>query len=161
MRWYRSRARSSRLVQDRVRLRRRHRRQRLHPAHLGQRLHQAHASAAIGTGGAQFTATAAPAVNRVRGEEERATPEPGTIQAATPPGSRIWRIRPLDRLTGQLPPWATRAPGAAVLYGAVLAVCYAPVLFNGKSLQAPLYTSSAVVPAPPPGGADRRPVNTF
>jgi len=58
---------------------------------------------------------------------------------------------------------ARRWPGAAAaaLLGVVLAMCYAPVVFAGKSLQAPLYTASAVVPGGPWGYAGRRPANTF
>jgi hypothetical protein len=54
-----------------------------------------------------------------------------------------------------------RAGAAALLYAAVLAVCYAPVLFGGKTLQAPHYTTSGVLPESPEMRPGRRPVNTF
>lgn len=54
-----------------------------------------------------------------------------------------------------------RAGAAAVLYAGVLAVCYAPVLFEGRTLQAPHYTTSAIAPGWPPPPAGRRPVSTF
>ncbi len=53
------------------------------------------------------------------------------------------------------------ASGAATLYAAIIGVCYAPVLFGGKTLQAPLYTRSAVVPETPLSGVGRSPFNTF
>jgi len=49
----------------------------------------------------------------------------------------------------------------ALFLGAVLAVCYAPVIFGGKSLQAPLYTVNPVLPDGPSNHAGRRPGNTF
>jgi hypothetical protein len=51
--------------------------------------------------------------------------------------------------------------GATLLYAAVLALCYAPVLFAGKTLQAPLYTTSGVIADDPRGSAGRPMVNTF
>ncbi len=54
-----------------------------------------------------------------------------------------------------------RAGAAAVLYAGVLAVCHAPVLFEGRTLQAPHYTTSAIAPGWPPPPAGRRPVSTF
>lgn len=53
------------------------------------------------------------------------------------------------------------AVAAAVLLAAVLAACYAPVVFAGKSLQGPLYTSSPVLPGGPWNYTGRRPGNTF
>jgi hypothetical protein len=54
-------------------------------------------------------------------------------------------------------------PSVAVgaLLGAILAVFYAPVVFGGKSLQAPLYTVSPILPDGPWNYAGRRPANTF
>lgn len=54
-------------------------------------------------------------------------------------------------------------PGVAVgaLLGVILAVFYAPVAFGGKSLQAPLYTVSPILPDGPWNYAGRRPGNTF
>lgn len=54
-------------------------------------------------------------------------------------------------------------PGVAVgvLLGAILAVFYAPVVFGGKSLQAPLFTVSPIIPGGPWDYAGRRPSNTF
>jgi len=47
------------------------------------------------------------------------------------------------------------------LLGVILAGFYAPVLFGGKSLQAPLYTVSPILPDGPWNYAGRRPGNTF
>jgi hypothetical protein len=54
-------------------------------------------------------------------------------------------------------------PGVAVgaLLGIILAVFYAPVVFGGKSLQAPLYTVSPILPDGPWHYGGRRPSNTF
>ncbi len=56
-----------------------------------------------------------------------------------------------------------RSPGIAALalLAAVLSVCYAPVVFAGKTLQGPLFTVSGVIPGGPWGYAARRPANTF
>jgi hypothetical protein len=48
-----------------------------------------------------------------------------------------------------------------LLFGSILAVFYAPVVFGSKSLQAPLYTLSPILPNGPWGYAGRRPGNTF
>ncbi|HEY7434327.1 MAG TPA: hypothetical protein VIE41_04220 [Methylomirabilota bacterium] len=50
---------------------------------------------------------------------------------------------------------------AAGLLAAALAGCYAPVVFAGKSLQGPLYTTSPILPGGPWNYAGRRPANTF
>jgi hypothetical protein len=47
------------------------------------------------------------------------------------------------------------------LLGAILAVFYAPVVFGGKSLQAPLYTVNPIFPDGPWNYVGRRPGNTF
>jgi hypothetical protein len=59
--------------------------------------------------------------------------------------------------------WRARRPGvlALVLMGAVIALCYAPVVFGGKSVQSPLYTVSPVIPGGPWEYMGRRPLNTF
>jgi hypothetical protein len=59
--------------------------------------------------------------------------------------------------------WRPRKPWvlSLVFMGAVLALCYAPVVFGGKSLQSPLYTVSAVLPGGPWEYAGRKPANTF
>ncbi len=54
-----------------------------------------------------------------------------------------------------------RVAAAALVHAIFLAVCYAPVLFGGKSVQAPLYTTSGVVPGWPPGRGGRPTINTF
>ncbi len=58
---------------------------------------------------------------------------------------------------------ASLPPGVAVgvLLAAILIVFYAPVVFGGKSLQAPLYTVSPILPDGPWNYAGRRPGNTF
>ncbi|HSE06331.1 MAG TPA: hypothetical protein VLK35_19440, partial [Methylomirabilota bacterium] len=48
-----------------------------------------------------------------------------------------------------------------VLLGVILAGFYAPIVFGGKSLQAPLYTVSPILPDGPWNYAGRRPANTF
>lgn len=54
-------------------------------------------------------------------------------------------------------------PGVTVgvLLGAILAVFYAPVVFGAKSLQAPLFTVSPILPNGPWAYIGRRPGNTF
>ena len=49
----------------------------------------------------------------------------------------------------------------ALLLGAILAVVYSPVVLGGKSLQAPLYTVSPIVPDGPWPHGGRRPAPTF
>lgn len=54
-------------------------------------------------------------------------------------------------------------PGVAIgaLLGVILVGFYAPVVFGGKSLQAPLYTVSPILPDGPWNYTGRRPNNTF
>ena len=54
-----------------------------------------------------------------------------------------------------------RAVAAPLVYAVVLAVCYAPVVFSGKTLQAPFFTTSGVVPDGPWQYAGRRIITTF
>ncbi len=54
-----------------------------------------------------------------------------------------------------------RSGRALLLFAAVVAGCYAPVVFAGKSLQGPLYTVSPILPGGPWNYEGRRPANTF